>query len=113
MESIDLTALVEELLAKARASSAQRSAQTVHGGREHHLRQTVVGLAAGGELAEHESPGEATLQVLRGRVTMTAGERTWEGSAGAYVVIPPARHRVDALEDSAILLTVTVATRQD
>ncbi|WP_420114442.1 cupin domain-containing protein [Pseudactinotalea sp.] len=111
MDALDLTAVVEELIVAARASSAQRSGRTIHGGRDHHLRQTVVALAAGGELAEHESPSEATVQVLAGRVTITAGESTWEGRAGDYLIIPPERHRLDALEDSAILLTVTVATR--
>lgn len=113
MDALTLTELAEELIAKARASSAQRSGHTIHGGRDHHLRQTVVGIAAGGELAEHESPDEATLQVISGRVTITAGEDTWEGGPGAYVVIPPMRHRLDALEDSAIMLTVAVRTRGD
>lgn len=113
MDAIDLTALVEEQIALARASSAHRSGHTIHGGRDHHLRQTVVALAAGGALADHESPGEATLHVLAGRVVLTAGEDTWESGPGGYLVIPPMRHRLDALEDSAVLLTVAVRTRGD
>lgn len=113
MDALDLTAVVDELLAAARTSTAQRAGHTVHGGRDHHLRQTVVALAAGGELAEHESPGEATLQVLAGRVLLTAGEDSWESGPGGYLVIPPMRHRLDALDDSAILLTVAVRTRGD
>jgi quercetin dioxygenase-like cupin family protein len=113
MDALNLTDLAEELIANARASSARRSGHTIHGGRDHHLRQTAIGLAAGGELAEHESPGEATLQVITGRVALTAGEDVWAGGPGAYVVIPPVRHRLDALEDSAILLTVAVRTRGD
>ena len=112
MESQDLTALVAELLEDARGASSMRSGRTIHGGREHHLRQTVLALAAGGELADHESPGEATLQVLAGRVRLSAAEESWEGGPGDYLVIPPHRHRVDALEDAAIMLTVVVATRE-
>ncbi len=63
MDGIDLTALAEDHLAKARDSHAGRAAHTVDGGHGHALRQTVIALAAGHALAEHDSPGEAPLQV--------------------------------------------------
>ena len=47
------------------------------GRHEHALRQTVLALTAGSSLDEHENPGEATVQVLRGRVRLTAGEVSW------------------------------------
>jgi quercetin dioxygenase-like cupin family protein len=47
--------------------------------------------------------------VLVGRVRLTAGQQSWEGRAGEYVVIPPARHSLDAIEDLAVLLTVATA----
>lgn len=109
MQTTSLTALVHEHLAVAHAASAGRSAVTVHGGREHDLRQTLIALAERRSLGEHESPGEATLQVLVGRVRLHAGDETWEGSAGDHVVIPPARHDLAALTDAVVLLTV--ATR--
>jgi quercetin dioxygenase-like cupin family protein len=62
-------------------------------------------------LDEHESPGEATLQVLAGRVRLNVGEQRWEGAAGDLVSIPPRRHSLDAVEDSAILLTVVAGRR--
>lgn len=108
MDTLDLNDLVDELIAGARSASSGRSARTVHGGNEHALRQTVIALASGHGLDEHESPGEATLQVLRGHVRLNAGGEGWEGVAGGYLVIPPQRHSVEALEDSAILLTVAV-----
>ena len=98
--------LVDEHLAIARAHDSGRSAVTVHGGREHHLRQTLIALADGRALGEHDSPGEATLQVLRGRVRLHAGDDDWEGGAGDYLLIPPQRHDLAALEDAAVLLTV-------
>jgi quercetin dioxygenase-like cupin family protein len=64
------------------ASVTSRSAQTVYGGHEHALRQTVLALTAGSSLDEHESPGEATIQVLRGRIRLTAGEAAREGRRG-------------------------------
>ena len=68
MESVSLNHLADEQLATARSATSGRSALTVHGGHDHMLRQTLIALAAGKELAEHNSPGQATLQVLRGRV---------------------------------------------
>jgi len=109
MKSTSLTGLVDEQLVKARGASSGRGAMTVHGGQEHDLRQTVIALAEGRSLGEHESPGEATLQVLRGRVRLMAGEETWEGAEGDHLVIPPTRHDLTALTDAAVLLTV--ATR--
>ena len=72
MEKISLTALARQHLDAARNGNGGRSAHTVFGGHEHALRQTLIALADGNELAEHESPGEATLQVLQGRVRLVA-----------------------------------------
>ncbi|MCE5291353.1 MAG: cupin domain-containing protein [Nocardiaceae bacterium] len=106
MEKFSLDAIVRDQLARATASSARRSATTVYGGHEHKLRQTVMALIAGASLSEHESPGEATLIVLRGRVTLQTANASWEGRTGDLLVIPAARHSLHAIEDSAILLTV-------
>ncbi|QIX25712.1 LuxR family transcriptional regulator [Nocardioides sp. JQ2195] len=109
MESTSLKQLVDTQIEAARAASAGRSASTVHGGREHDLRQTVIALVEGRSLGEHESPGEATLQVLRGQVRLHAGGSTWEGAEGDYLLIPQERHDLEAVTDAAVLLTV--ATR--
>jgi quercetin dioxygenase-like cupin family protein len=44
--------------------------------------------------------------VLSGRVRLNAGELAWDGRAGDFIVIPPARHDLRALEDAVVLLTV-------
>ncbi len=100
-----LTALVREQLEAARRSSAGRSAVTVYGGHEKALRQTVIALRAGTRLDEHENPGDATVHVLAGRVTLVSGPDSWEGSAGDLILVPPARHSLVALQDAAVLLT--------
>ncbi|HMU36692.1 MAG TPA: cupin domain-containing protein [Marmoricola sp.] len=106
MQSVSLNELADIHLEKARSASAGRSATTVYGDHSHELRQTLIALAQGESLADHESPGEATLQVLVGRVQMTAGDDTWEGIAGDLVPIPSVRHGLQALDDSVFLLTV-------
>jgi len=98
--------LADEQIAAAKAASAGRSAQSVFGGSDKTLRQTVLALAAGNGLADHESPGEATLLVLRGRVRLNAPSGNVEAAAGDYLEIPAERHSLDALEDSAVLLSV-------
>ena len=108
MDSRSLTALADELLAMAREQQAGRTARTVYGGQGNVLRQTLVAIGAGRRLGEHESPGEATLQVLRGRVRLHADEDSWDGETGDHVTIPPVRHDLEALEDSAVLLTVAL-----
>lgn len=106
MRALALPDLVDQQLAAARAAHSGRAAHTVYGGHGHFLRQTLIALAAGNGLGEHDSPGEATLQVLRGHVILRVGQDSCEGSAGDYLVIPQARHSLDAVQDSAVLLTV-------
>ena len=106
MESTSLDALVTDKLAEAKQAHSGRAAHTIYGGGTKTLRQTLVALRGGQALAEHDSPGESTLQVLRGHVKLTAGDKAWEGKAGELVVIPETRHALEALEDSVILLTV-------
>lgn len=108
MESLSLSALTDELMTTARQTNG-RAARTVRGGHDHALRQVVSVLTAGHDMNEHDSPDEATVQVLRGRVRLVAGDESWEGTPGDFVVVPPVRHRVEALEDSSILLTALAA----
>jgi quercetin dioxygenase-like cupin family protein len=108
MEKFSLTALAREQLELAQRASSGRSAATVYGGHEHTLRQTVIALGAGQVLEEHENPGEATVHVLRGRVRLAAGDTSWEGSAGDLLIVPNSLHSLEALEASAVLLTVAI-----
>ncbi|MFZ3269602.1 MAG: cupin domain-containing protein [Mycobacterium sp.] len=106
METVSLSSLAAEKLAEAQQTRSGRAAHTLHGGHTHELRQTVMALLAGHELSEHDSPGQASLQVLQGHVQITAGDDAWDGKAGDYVVIPPQRHSLQAIDDSVVILTV-------
>ncbi|GAA4884552.1 cupin domain-containing protein [Serinicoccus chungangensis] len=106
MPKESLTELVQQHLETASTASSGRSAHTIYGGHENVLRQTLIALRAGSSLDEHESPGEATLQVLHGRITLVAGQDRWNGSPGDLIPIPDSRHALEAVDDSVVLLTV-------
>ena len=106
MDKLSLVATARELTRKAESSSNGRAAETVYGGHEHVLRQTVIALVKGESLAEHENPGEATVHVLTGRVRLVSGTTDWEGRAGDLIAVPDGRHSLEAMETSAVLLTV-------
>jgi quercetin dioxygenase-like cupin family protein len=106
MDPISLDDLITDLFARAQDGSAGRAAHNLLAGREHPLSQTVIAIIGAHGLAEHDSPGEATLQLLRGRARFTAGDASCELTAGDFLPIPRERHSVDALEDSVLLLSV-------
>lgn len=106
MHKFSLDAISREQQQKAAAAASGRAAETVYGGHERALRQTVIALGQGRILSEHENPGEATMLVLQGRVRLSAGSVTWEGRQGDLLVVPEARHAVEAITAAVVLLTV-------
>lgn len=98
--------VAEEHLALARQDPHGRSAELlVHDGV---LRQTVIALTAGTELAEHNSPHAASVQVLVGSLVVTGMD---EGplTEGRLAALTHERHAVSALEDTAFLLTTVTS----
>lgn len=104
MQKRSIDALIRQLF--ERASDGHNAADTVVGGHERVLRQTVIALREGSALGEHENPGEATIYVIQGSVRLVVGDEHWDGRAGDLIEIPDARHSLEALADSAVLLTV-------
>jgi quercetin dioxygenase-like cupin family protein len=105
MQKLSLDAIAREQLSAAHRAESARASTTVVGGHEHVMRQTVIALVAGAQLAEHENLGEASLYVIIGRVELYVGGDSWQARTGDLVEIPPARHTLQAIEDSAVLLT--------
>jgi len=105
---LELPMLTDTHLAAARASERGRSAELVlHDGE---LRQTIIALTAGTELAEHNAPPAASLQVLRGRLRITGGgDAGAEVPAGVLHLLTHERHAVVALEDAVFLLTTVTS----
>ncbi|GAB2882262.1 cupin domain-containing protein [Nocardioides pacificus] len=101
-----LSDLAQELIAMLPGHAAGRTARTVMSGST--MRAVVIALAADHEMAEHEAPPAAVLQVLTGQVRLVAGDDSWTLAAGQLIPIPQQRHSVHADEDSAIMLTVAL-----
>ncbi len=111
-DPVDVHALAGELLQKASADSSGRAASTlphpVDG-----LRQTLVALRDGAEMAEHESPGAASLMVIRGRVRLLAGDDDVLVGPHQIAPVPDRRHSLRAEEQSVVLLTVALPARSE
>jgi quercetin dioxygenase-like cupin family protein len=106
MQKLSLDALARELLGRAAGAAGGRAAQTVIGGHEKMLRQTLIAMVKDAALTEHANPGEASVHVLRGRVLLAAGGQSWEGRDGDLLIVPDSPHSVQALQDCVVLLTV-------
>lgn len=109
METTSLIDLAHTHLRTAAEHPSGRSSVTVYGGHEHSLRQTLIALLAGQSLADHASPGEATLQVLVGAARLATETDSIDCATGDHVVIPGGRHGLEALQDCVVLLTVATA----
>lgn len=103
---VRLSDLADELLALAREHHSRRAARTILSAAS--MRATVIALAAEAELAEHEAPPAATLQVVHGEGELAAGDQRWTLAAGDIITIPQQRHSLLATTDAVVLLTVAL-----
>jgi len=103
---VSLGGLGAELLEQARDHHARRAARTVASGTS--MRATVIALAEGAQVAEHDAPAAATLQILTGQIRLHTDDREWVLREGELFQLPPQRHGLDAMADSAVLLTVAL-----
>ena len=99
----DVAALTEEYVEAASTAPHGRSAELVL--QDGPLRQSVLGLAEGAELAEHEAPPAGSVLVLKGAIEIVSPSGTIALETGMLAEIPRERHSVRALVDSAFLLT--------
>ena len=75
------------------------------------LRLVLLLLGKGTKMPEHQAVGPLTLHVLSGSVAFRAGDRAEEVGSGELIVLESAiGHEVEALEESACLLTLANAS---
>ena len=103
---VRLSDLADELLALAGEHHSRRAARTILSAAS--MRATVIALVAEAELAEHQAPPAATLQMVHGDGELVAGEQRWPLTAGDVITIPQQRHSLLATTDVVVLLTVAL-----
>lgn len=106
---VALTDVMTKAIDLAREAPNGRHAELlIHDGP---LRQTVIALTEGAQLAEHNSPPAASIQVIRGSLKVT-GQDPVVLEGGHIEALTHFRHAVEALEDTVFLLT-TVTSQHD
>ena len=109
--AFDLVEAAHELLEQARELAAGRAARTLTPGAGTPLKQTLLAIATGQRLDEHQAPGPSTLQVLLGDVIMRTGDSELQLRQHHWAAIPPAAHDLRAETDAVVLLTVATPLR--
>jgi quercetin dioxygenase-like cupin family protein len=75
------------------------------------LRVVLMLLGKGTKISEHQAAGPLTFHVLTGSVTFRAADRVERVGSGDLIVLESAvAHEVEALEESACLLTLAGAS---
>jgi quercetin dioxygenase-like cupin family protein len=78
------------------------------------LRVLLEVLRRGAEVPEHRAPGPITIQVLEGEVRLCAGDEVFRIRDGEALALPTGRpHSVEAVQDSAFLLTLAPEPRRE
>lgn len=103
---VTLATKAEPLLEQARNHRSRRASETLVGGPV--MRATLIALAEGSELGEHDAPPAATLLAVTGHVTLKGAARQWPLGPGELVAIPQERHSLTAETDAVVLLTVAL-----
>lgn len=99
----DIAELTDAFLQSASSAPHGRTAEMVL--QDGPLRQSVLGLAEGTELADHESPPAGSVLVLRGEIDIVGASGTTTLETGMLSALPRERHSVRAKVDSTFLLT--------
>jgi quercetin dioxygenase-like cupin family protein len=101
----ELSDELERLKAEPSWQRGDRNANTLV--KEPDFRIVLTALKAGAQLEEHQVAGRVAVQVLAGRVRMHLPDGAVELAAGRLIAFEPEiAHRVEALEESALLLTI-------
>jgi quercetin dioxygenase-like cupin family protein len=103
--TFDLQAIDAELRSTKQYADDGLTARSL--AREDDVRITIVAMKASARMAEHRADETAVVHVLSGEVRLHLPEGGLELSAGRlHVLAPGLQHAVEALVDSAFLLTL-------
>ena len=106
--SFHLAAELENLRAEPAWRDSDRNAKTLF--KKPHLRVVLLALKAGARLEKHEAPGPITVHALAGRLRVRLTNETVELAPGEILSVDGGlAHDVEAIEQSALLLTIAGA----
>lgn len=106
--TFDLAEQVAELQRDEKYVQTGRLGRTLV--KEGALRLTMTVLAEGAEVSTHHAVSPMTLQVLEGRLHYRVGDEEHELAEGEFLFFGPGNAQdIRALEDTALLLTITGA----
>lgn len=109
MQRVCIESLAKQQLKLAACQPGRRvAADTVVGGHERVLRQTVVAVTEGNRLGQQSNCVESTAYVISGELRMTAGDSSSIVHSGDLVKIPGTSWDLQAVADSAVLLSVAM-----
>lgn len=107
---LQLREQLERLRQEPTWRASGRNAITV--AKEPALRVVLMLLGKGTKISEHQAAGPLTFHVLSGSVTFRAGARVERLGSGELIVLESTvAHEVEALEESACLLTLAGASQ--
>jgi quercetin dioxygenase-like cupin family protein len=107
----DLNAEIERLRGEATWSTG-RNARTLM--KYEDFRVVLTVLRAGVRIAEHQTEGRISIHVVSGRLRLNAAGRTFDLRSGGLVSLDHREpHDLEAIDDSAFLLTMAWPGRPD
>ena len=103
--SFSLRTEVEQLRQQQSYQNGEPSGRTLV--KEPDLRVVLLALRAGARLKEHHAPGPISIQVIEGPIRVSLPAESVDLTAGQLLALESGvRHDVEAIEDSAFLLTI-------
>lgn len=107
LQTFSLAEAIARLRAEPAFAERKVNSMTLHKGPG--LRVVAVAMRAGAKLKTHKAEGELELHVISGRVKVPTGAGTVTLEAGRLLTLHPGvEHSVEALDESALLLTLSV-----
>ena len=100
----DLTRELEQLHCEPQPSNGQNAKTLV---KYDDFRVVLIALKAHTRIPGHQAEGRISIQAIRGHMRLRALNRTFDLRAGSVLALDQGvAHDVEALEDSALLLTI-------
>ena len=107
--TFNLMAELEQLRREAAWQRGDRNAKTLYKDADEQL--VLTAMKAGTTLREHRAAGRIVIQTITGRLRVGLTDRTVDLPAGHLLVLEPnLPHDVEAVEESAFLLTIARST---